>query len=191
MAQDIASILGGIPLITTQITMCDTGLDAHANVVFDLHANAYKKASQAKKYFCVEAPPSGIPVTSQEQSLQPRSKNSTAADRKEKKDKKKKVPSLYSVVVAHDCIHRGRSPVTRASQRSRSSQRREMVTTSRTKVTAPALLTWTPRVVVCSDGDTEDSAPTATTFNPYGNLEVEQDEGRSLLLDTALQPACR
>lgn len=130
MAQDIASILG---------------LDAHANVVFDLHANAYKKASQAKKYFCVEAPPSGIPVTSQEQSLQPRSKNSTAADRKEKKDKKKK----------------GKKPGDEGFTEVEIKPKKGNGHNKSNK-----------------DGDTEDSAPTATTFNPYGNLEVEQDEGK-------------
>jgi len=66
------------------------GLDTNVNVAFERHANAFKKASQAKKYFCIETPPLGIPVASQEQALQPRSKNNAAAERKEKKDKKKK-----------------------------------------------------------------------------------------------------
>jgi len=62
------------------------GIDEQVPVSFSLHADAFKKASKARKYFIVEPIPGAAYVQSQEVALQPRSKSEVT---REKKDKKK------------------------------------------------------------------------------------------------------
>jgi len=62
------------------------GIDGAVPVSFSLHADAFKKASKARKYFIVEPILGAVYVQSQEVALQPRSKSEVT---REKKDKKK------------------------------------------------------------------------------------------------------
>lgn len=121
MASDIKAILG---------------LGEHFPVSFSLHADAFKKASKARKYFMVEPIPGDAYVQSQEVALQPRSKSEVTREKKEKKKSKGKKGDEGFITEG-----------------------------------AAARAQPKPK----SPNSTEASKKDASTSNPYGNLQVEEE----------------
>jgi len=104
------------------------GIDGAVPVSFSLHADAFKKASKARKYFIVEPILGAVYVQSQEVALQPRSKSEVT---REKKDKKKsKVRKGEEGFITEGAAIRAQKPKSSANPTEPSKEKNDASSTS-------------------------------------------------------------